>query len=117
VAPTSPPAPSGPRDRHRRALGPDGHPGSGQHDCGRGSTRTSPSRKQSNVLGNPRRNARKRIPPATRRRALELLASCRDGCTEAIMSAHGFSIDMLVELINTGLASASTERVVAGTVR
>jgi hypothetical protein len=46
-----------------------------------------------------------------------LLASCRDGCTEAIMSAHGFSIDMLVELINTGLASASTERVVAGTVR
>jgi hypothetical protein len=30
------------------------------------------------------------------------------------MSAHGFSIDMLVELINTGLASASTERVVAG---
>jgi hypothetical protein len=24
------------------------------------------------------------------RRALELLASCRDGCTEAIMLAHGF---------------------------
>jgi hypothetical protein len=31
---------------------------------------------------------RKRIPPATRRRALELLAASRDGCTEAIMLAH-----------------------------
>jgi hypothetical protein len=31
-------------------------------------------------------------PPATRRRALELLASCRDGCTEAHhrVSAAGF---------------------------
>jgi hypothetical protein len=64
-------------------------------------------------VGNPRRNARKRIPPATRPRALELLAASRDGCTEAIMIAHGFSIDMMVEMINTGLASASTERVVA----
>jgi hypothetical protein len=36
-------------------------------------------------VDNPRRNARKRNPLATRRRALELLASCRDGCTEAIM--------------------------------
>jgi hypothetical protein len=38
----------------------------------------------------------------------------RDGCTEAIMLAHGFSIDMMVEIINAGLASASTERAVAG---
>jgi hypothetical protein len=30
------------------------------------------------------------------------------------MLAHGFTVDMLVEIINTGLASASTERVVAG---
>jgi hypothetical protein len=44
-------------------------------------------------VGNPRRNARKRIPPATRRRALELLAGSRDGCSEAIMIAHGFSIE------------------------
>jgi hypothetical protein len=51
---------------------------------------------------------------ATRRRALELLASTHDGCIEAIMLAHGFSIEMLVELINAGLASAATERVVAG---
>jgi hypothetical protein len=46
-------------------------------------------------VGNPRRNARKRIPPATRRRTLELLAGGRDGCTEAIMLAHGFPIASL----------------------
>jgi hypothetical protein len=57
-------------------------------------------------VGNPRRNARKRIPSATRRRALELLAGSRDGCTEAIMIAHGFSIEMLVEIVRAGLASA-----------
>ncbi len=66
------------------------------------------------LVGNPRHGARKRVPPATRRRALELLASCRDGCTEAIMLAHGFSIDMMVELVNGGLARVTTERVVAG---
>jgi hypothetical protein len=41
------------------------------------------------LVGNPRRNARKRNPPAACRRALELLAGTRDGCTEAIMLAHG----------------------------
>jgi hypothetical protein len=46
-------------------------------------------------VGNPRRNASKRNPPATRRRALELLAGSRDGCTEAIMLAHGFPIASL----------------------
>jgi hypothetical protein len=53
-------------------------------------------------------------PPATRRCALELLASCRDGCTEAMMLAHGFTIPFMVKLINAGLATASAERVVAG---
>jgi hypothetical protein len=48
-------------------------------------------------VGNPRRNARKRNAPATRRRALELLASSRDGCTEAIMLAHGFTVEQMVE--------------------
>jgi hypothetical protein len=65
-------------------------------------------------VGNPRCNARKRNPPATRRRALELLAGSRDSCAEAIMIAHGFSIDMLVEMINAGLATAKAERVVDG---
>jgi hypothetical protein len=45
--------------------------------------------------------------------ALELLASCRDGCTETIMTAHGFKTDMMVEIINGGLASVTTEGVVA----
>jgi hypothetical protein len=58
--------------------------------------------------------SRKHIPKATRRRALELLASCRDGCTEAIMLAHGFTVEQMVELVRAGLATAQTERVVAG---
>ena len=56
-------------------------------------------------------------PPRTkpdRRRALELLASCRDGCTGAIMIAHGFTVPQMVELIRAGLASAHSGRMVAG---
>jgi hypothetical protein len=37
-----------------------------------------------------------------------------DGCTEAIMIAHGFTPEMMVDLIAAGLATASAERVVAG---
>jgi hypothetical protein len=58
--------------------------------------------------------SRKHIPKATRRSALELLASCRDGCTEAIMLAHGFTVPQMVELVRSGLATATAERVVAG---
>jgi len=47
------------------------------------------------------------------RRALELLAASRDGATEAILQAHGFTIDFLVELVRAGLATAKAERVVA----
>src|SRR5260221_14038775 len=56
----------------------------------------------------------KRSPPATRRRALELLEASIDGCTEAIMLAYGFKTELLVELVNAGLATASIERMVAG---
>ena len=45
----------------------------------------------------PRRNAE-------RRRALELLAASPDGCTAAILLAHGFKSDRLVELINAVIA-------------
>jgi hypothetical protein len=48
------------------------------------------------------------------RRALELLASCREGCTEAIMLARGFTIKQMVELTRAGLATAKAERVVGG---
>jgi hypothetical protein len=37
-----------------------------------------------------------KVPKPDRRRALELLASGRDGYTEAIMMAHGFTIQALV---------------------
>jgi hypothetical protein len=58
--------------------------------------------------------SRKRSPPATRRRALEMLAWSRDGVPEALMLAHGFSIELLVELVRARLAAASAERTVAG---
>jgi hypothetical protein len=56
----------------------------------------------------------RRRPRPDRRRALELLASCRDGCTEPIMIAHGFTVAQMVELVRAGLASATGERVRAG---
>jgi hypothetical protein len=34
--------------------------------------------------------------------------------TEAMLLAHGFTVDMLVDLIRAGLATANTERMVAG---
>jgi hypothetical protein len=54
------------------------------------------------------------MPKKQRRRALELLASCRDGCTEAIMLAHGFSIEQVVELVRAGLATVHIDRIVDG---
>jgi hypothetical protein len=61
-----------------------------------------------------KRRRPRRIPKPDRRRALELLASCRDGCTEALMLAHGFTIPQMVELVHAGLATATAERVIAG---
>ena len=49
-----------------------------------------------------------------RRRALALLAASSDGATEAIMLAHGFALDLLVEMVRDGLATAHVERMVAG---
>jgi hypothetical protein len=62
----------------------------------------------------PRRRGTYHRPKPNRRRALELLASCRDGCTEAIMFAHGFTVAQLADLVGARLATASAERVVAG---
>jgi len=57
---------------------------------------------------------RRRGSKPERRRALELLAASPDGCSEAIMLAHGFTVDFLVELIRTGMATHRTEREVVG---
>ena len=53
-------------------------------------------------------------PKPDRRRALELLAASPDGCTEAIMLAHGFTVELMVDLCIAGLAIAAPERMVAG---
>jgi hypothetical protein len=39
-------------------------------------------------------------------RPLRLLARCRDGLTEALLLAYGFSIGFLVEVVADGLATA-----------
>jgi hypothetical protein len=49
-----------------------------------------------------------------RQRALALLASCPDGCPEALLVAHGFSIELMVDLVGEGLASTTEEHLRAG---
>jgi hypothetical protein len=56
----------------------------------------------------------RRLAQAERQRALELLASCPDGCPEGLLAAHGFTIPDMVELVRAGLATATAERIVAG---
>jgi len=62
----------------------------------------------------PQPRRRRHGPQPDRRRALELLAASHDGATEAIMLAHGFTVEQLVGLVRSGLASATPERVLAG---
>ena len=57
---------------------------------------------------------RRRDIKPDRIRALELLASCNNGCPEGILQAHGFAISDMDELVHAGLAKASADRVVAG---
>jgi hypothetical protein len=56
----------------------------------------------------------RRRPKPDRRRARELLASCRDGCTEAIMLAPSIPVAQMVELVHADLATAVADRLVAG---
>jgi hypothetical protein len=46
-----------------------------------------------------------------RRRALSLLAGSPNGHNEAIMRAHGFTPDLLADLVRAGLATSHVERV------
>ena len=46
--------------------------------------------------------------------ALNLLATCPNGCTEAAMKANGFGIGLLVTLVRAGLAVATPGVVQAG---
>jgi tRNA pseudouridine-54 N-methylase len=49
-----------------------------------------------------------------RHRALRALAGAPDGVTEALMLAHGFRVELLVDLCLAGLATAKPEHVRAG---
>jgi hypothetical protein len=50
-----------------------------------------------------------------RRRALELLAgSAKQGCTEAFLLAHGFTVELLADMVRAGLATAQIERALFG---
>jgi hypothetical protein len=61
----------------------------------------------------PRRK-RNLIKP-DRVRALVLLNGCgAEGCSEALLHAHGFATADIVELVRAELATATAERVVAG---
>jgi hypothetical protein len=51
---------------------------------------------------------------AERNRALRLLAGSPLGCTEAIMLAHGFTVELLVDLVRDGLATAAPGIMYAG---
>src|SRR5262249_10313718 len=53
-------------------------------------------------------------PNLQRRRALELLEASIDGCTEAIMLAYGFKTELVVQLVNAGLATATIEHMAVG---
>jgi hypothetical protein len=50
-------------------------------------------------------------------RALEMLAGCPDGCSEAVLKANGFTIGLLGKLIRAGLATATPGIVEAGDAR
>jgi len=49
-----------------------------------------------------------------RQRALLLLASCPNGCTEGLLLAHSFTTELIGELINSGLATTQAQRVGRG---
>ena len=51
--------------------------------------------------------------PADWCRALEVLADTPQGATPALLAAHGFSSAVISELIDSGLATSTTEVILA----
>ena len=75
--------------------------------------RASTKHRRHYSMPQPRR--RRHGPKPDRRRALELLAAAsHDGATEAIMLAHGFTVEQMIDLCISGLATATPERMVGG---
>jgi hypothetical protein len=50
---------------------------------------------------------------ADERRLLDLLAASDDGCTEAILLAHGFARELIDSFVSAGLATATVVRAFA----
>ena len=67
----------------------------------------------SNVMADTARN-RQSGSVAERRRALTVLGDNPDGCTQAILLAHGFRSQLLAELVRTKLVTEHYERVMQG---
>ena len=51
---------------------------------------------------------------SSERRALAMLSDNADGCTEAIMLAHGFAPKLIDDLVEAGLATAKAGHMLAG---
>jgi hypothetical protein len=66
-------------------------------------------------MPSPRQPTRRRDLKPDRVRALELLAGCdAEGCTVAILHAHGFATADIGELVRAKLVAVTAERIVAG---
>ena len=50
---------------------------------------------------------------AAERRLLEMLAGSADGTTDALLTAHGFKLDVLISIVTAEFATATPERVFA----
>ena len=48
------------------------------------------------------------------RRALLLLTANPNGCSEHLLRAHGFTAEFVARLVDAGLVTAKTERLMAG---
>jgi hypothetical protein len=51
---------------------------------------------------------------ADERRLLEMVAGSTEGTTDALLTAHGFDLDVLISIVSGGFATATPERVYAG---
>lgn len=52
-------------------------------------------------------------PITERRRMLELLAASDDGCTDALLLAHSFTLDAIISIVSAEFATAKPERTFA----
>jgi hypothetical protein len=62
------------------------------------------------------RGPRSMTADSQQHRMLELLAASDDGCTDVLLLAHGFSIEMIADVVRIGLASVDPGRPLAGEI-